>query len=177
MLRMMARMPLRIRSGRPSCIVAAVSPNLHDVWKETFQFDDNFPMSLSALALRSIEQRFGPLEAAMGFGAKSAFWLGVVYSAIPFDSGKPNAFAPVTAAMPHAASYSLGTFAGEAATAWRQSPDDRRSRVAAILCARNCSQPASARLRSNDTLTLKDRRSHGADASPRDLAESALAGC
>ncbi len=151
MLRMMARMPLRIRSGRPSCIVAAVSPNLHDVRRETFQFDDNFPMSLSALALRSIEQRFGPLEVAVGFGAKSAFWLGVVYSAIPFDSGKPNAFAPVTAAMPYAASYPPGTFAGKAATAWRQSPDDRRSAGAAILSPRNCSRPAPARLRSTDT--------------------------
>jgi hypothetical protein len=65
----------------------AVSPNPNDVWRETFQFDDNFRESLSALALRSIEQRFGPLEGAVGFVAKSAFWLGVVYSAIPFDLG------------------------------------------------------------------------------------------
>ena len=40
----------------------------------------------------------------MGFVAKSAFWLGLVYSAIPFDLGKPNAFAPITAAMPYVAS-------------------------------------------------------------------------
>ncbi len=58
----------------------------------------------------------------MGFVAKSAFRLGVVYSAIPFDSGKPNAFAPVTAAMPYAASYPLGAFAGEVTMAWRRVP-------------------------------------------------------
>jgi len=97
-------MPLRIRSGRPSCIVAAVSPDLNDVWRETFQLDDTFQRALAQLALRSIEQRFGPLEAAVGFVAKSAFWLGLVYSAIPFDLGKPNAFAPITAAMPYVAS-------------------------------------------------------------------------
>src|SRR5271165_1238218 len=158
-------MPLRIRSselsGHGLRSIAAVSPNLNDAWRETFQFDDNFPKSLSAPALRSIEQRFGPLEAAVGFVAKSAFWLGVVYSAIPFDLGKPSAFAPVTAAMPYAGSYPLGTFASEAATAWRQSTDDRRpAAVAAILPARNCSRPAPVRLRSDDSLTLKDRRSH-----------------
>jgi hypothetical protein len=158
-------MPLRIRSSELFLhglrSVAAVSPNLNDAWRETFQFDDNFPKSLSAPALRSIEQGFGPLEAGVGFVAKSAFWLGVVYSAIPFDLGKPNAFAPITAAMPYAASYPLGTFASEAATAWRQSTDDRRpAAVAAILRARNCSRPAPARLRSDDNLTSKDRRSH-----------------
>ncbi len=112
----------------------------------------------------------------MGFVAKSAFWLGVVYSAIPFDLGKPSAFAPMTAAMPYAASYKLGAFASKAAIAWRQSTGDRRSAVAAIPCARNCPQPAPAKLRSNDSLTLKDRRSHCADASSRGLADSALAG-
>ena len=113
---------------------------------EAFQFDD---------------KRFGPLEATVGFVAKSAFWLGVVYSAIAFDLGKPNAFAPITAAMPYAASYPLGTFASEAATAWRQSTDDRRPEaIPAILRARNCSRPAPARLRSDDSLILKDRRSH-----------------
>jgi len=173
-------MPLRIRSselsGHGLRSIAAVSPNLNDAWRETFQFDDNFPKSLSAPALRSIEQRFGPLEAAVGFVAKSAFWLGVVYSAIPFDLGKPSAFAPVTAAMPYAGSYPLGTFASEAATAWRQSTDDRRpAAVPAILRARDCSRPAPARVRSNDSLTLKDRRSRAADASPRGLADTALA--
>jgi hypothetical protein len=79
----------------------------------------------------------------VGFVAKSAFWLGVVYSAIPFDLGRPSALAPVTAAMPYAASYPLGAFAGQAATAWRQSTGDRRSAVAAIPCAQSLS--ASAR--------------------------------
>ena len=108
----------------------------------------------------------------MGFGAKSAFWLGVVYSAIPFGLGKPSAFAPMTTA----ASYALGAFASEAAIAWRQSIGDRRSAVAASPCARNHPQPAPAKLRSNDSLTLKDRRGHGADPSSRGLADTALAG-
>ena len=33
----------------------------------------------------------GSLEAAMEFVAKSVFWLGLVYSAMPFDSGTPIA--------------------------------------------------------------------------------------
>jgi hypothetical protein len=72
--------------------------------------------------------------------------------------------------MPYEACYPLGNFADEVVT-----PDDRRLAGAAILSPRNCSRPASARLRSKDTLTLKDRRSLVADASPKDLADSALA--
>ncbi len=109
----------------------------------------------------------------MGFVAKSAFWLGVVYSAMPFDLGKPSAMSPMTAAMPYAASYTLGAFASEAATVWPRSTGDRRQAVAAIPCARNCPQPARARR--DDSLTLKDRRSHGADAFSRGPAHAALA--
>jgi hypothetical protein len=47
----------------------------------------------------------------MGFVAKSAFWLGMVYSAMPFDSGSPIALAPTATAMPPAASSSLESLA------------------------------------------------------------------
>lgn len=112
----------------------------------------------------------------MGFVAKSAFWLGVVYSAMPFDLGKPSAISPMTAAMPYAASYTLGAFASEAATTWRRSTGDRRSAAAANPCARNCAQPELGSGRSNESSTLKDRRNHGADVFPRGLAHAALAG-
>ena len=35
----------------------------------------------------------------MGFVAKSAFWLGLVYSAMPFDAGSPTALAPTGTAI------------------------------------------------------------------------------
>ena len=72
----------------------------------------------------------------MGFVAKSAFWLGLVYSAMPFDTGKPNAFQPKTAAT-------LGTYA----SALRQNADAWRSaiEVAASLCARDCPGAAPAK--------------------------------
>ena len=101
----------------------------------------------------------------MGFVAKSAFWLGLVYSAMPFDSGKPNAFAPMTAAAPYSG-YPLGTYAS--ATTLRQNADDWRSaiEVAASLCARDCSSAAPAKQRSNNAPTLKERAAPGRRSSP-----------
>ena len=90
----------------------------------------------------------------MGFVAKSAFWLGLVYSAMPFDLGKPNAFAPMTGATPYSGDP-LGTYA----RALRQNADDWRSaiEVAASLCARDCPGAAPAKQRSNNAPTLKER--------------------
>jgi|HubBroStandDraft_1064217.scaffolds.fasta_scaffold103147_2 hypothetical protein len=84
----------------------------------------------------------------MGFVAKSAFWLGLVYSAMPFDSGKPNALAP---------GYPLGTYA----SVLRQHADDWRS---AIEVAASLSAPAKQR--SNNAPTLKERAAPGRRLSP-----------
>jgi hypothetical protein len=90
--------------------------------------------------------------------AKSAFWLGLVYSAMPFDSGKPNAFAPMTAATPYS-SYPLGTYASAVSSTLRQNAGDWRSaiEVATSLCARDCSRAAPAKQRSSTAPTLKER--------------------
>jgi hypothetical protein len=84
----------------------------------------------------------------MGFVAKSAFWLGLVYSAMPFDSEKPNALAP---------GYPLATYA----SALRQNADDWRS---AIEVAAALSAPAKQR--SNNAPTLKERAAPGRRPSP-----------
>jgi hypothetical protein len=55
---------------------------------------------------------------------KSAFWLGLVYSAMPFDLGKPNAVAPMTAAAPDSGN-SLGAYA----SALRENADGWRSAI------------------------------------------------
>jgi hypothetical protein len=67
------------------------------------------------------------LEAAVGFVAKSEFWLGLVYAAMPFDSGSPIALAPTATAMPRAASSSLRTHAAAAIPASRQNKVDWKS--------------------------------------------------
>jgi hypothetical protein len=90
----------------------------------------------------------GSLEAAMRFVAKSVFWLGLVYSAMPFDSGTPIALAPTPGAMPGEASSSLESLAAAVIPAARQNPDGWKSavEVAAALCAPNCLRAAAARL-------------------------------
>jgi hypothetical protein len=102
----------------------------------------------------------------VGFVAKSAFWLGLVYSAMPFDLGKPNAFAPMTAAAPYSC-YPLGTYA----SALRQNADDWKSaiEVAASLCARDCSGAALAKQRSNNAPTLKERAAPWRKIVPREI--------
>jgi hypothetical protein len=42
----------------------------------------------------------GPLERALGFAARSIFWLGLVYSNMPFDSGSGRATGPAEAIGP-----------------------------------------------------------------------------
>ena len=95
----------------------------------------------------------------MRFVAKSAFWLGLVYSAMPFDSGIPTALAPTAAAMPRAASSSLEGFASAVIPDSRQNQDGWKSaiEVAAALCADNCFRPSPAGLGSTDIAARKDR--------------------
>jgi hypothetical protein len=94
----------------------------------------------------------------VGFVVKSAFWLGLVYYAMPFDSEKPNAAAPMTAAAAYSG-YPLGTYASVVNSTLRQKADDWRSaiEVAASLCARDCPGAAPAKPRSNSSPTLKER--------------------
>ena len=65
----------------------------------------------------------------MGFVAKSVFWLGLVYSAMPFDSGTPIALAPTPGAMPREASSSLESLAAAVIPAVSQNPDGWKSAV------------------------------------------------
>lgn len=82
----------------------------------------------------------------MGFVAKSTFWLGVVYSAMPFDSGALTAPAPTADATPHATSSSLESFANAVIPGSRQNQDGWKSaaEVAAAFCAHDCLRPLSA---------------------------------
>jgi hypothetical protein len=76
----------------------------------------------------------------MGFVVKSAFWLGLVYSAMPFDSGSPIAVAPTATAPLRAAGSPLGTLAGAVIPPPLQNKNAWKSgmEVAAGLCATNC---------------------------------------
>jgi hypothetical protein len=76
----------------------------------------------------------------MGFVVKSAFWLGLVYSAMPFDSGSPIAVAPTATAPLRATGPPLGTLARavippplQNKNGWKSAMD-----VAAGLCATKC---------------------------------------
>jgi len=79
----------------------------------------------------------------MGFMAKSVFWLGLVYSAMPFDSGSQIALAPTASAAPPWASLSLGSLAGDVIPIPRPNQDDLKSavQIAATLCRRDCFSP------------------------------------
>ena len=95
----------------------------------------------------------------MGFVAKSVFWLGMVYSAMPFDSGSPTALAPTATGTPRADSPSLESFASSVIPALGQTQDGWKSaaEVAAALCAHNCFRPSSSGLSSTDAPPRKNR--------------------
>jgi hypothetical protein len=103
----------------------------------------------------------------VGFVVKSAFWLGLVYYAMPFDSGKPNAVAPMTAAAAYSGAP-LGTYASLVNSTLRQNAGDWRSaiEVAASLCARDCLGAAPAKPRSNNAQPLKERAALARRSSP-----------
>ena len=94
----------------------------------------------------------------MGFVAKSVFWLGLVYSAMPFDLGTSIALAPTPGAMPREASSSLESLAAAVIPAARQNPDGWKSAVeaAAALCAPNCLRAEAAGLSSTGGPPGKD---------------------
>ncbi len=78
----------------------------------------------------------------MGFVVKSVFWLGVVYSAMPFEPLKSPAPQPTAAVPPHAVRDSLAPFsAAVKAASARLSAEDLTSvaQAAWTLCGRNCS--------------------------------------
>jgi hypothetical protein len=84
----------------------------------------------------------------MGFVARSAFWLGLVYAAMPFDSGSPIALAPTGTATSAAASSSLASLASAAIGTSRPNQEGWKSAVeaAAALCSHNCFRPPPAGL-------------------------------
>jgi hypothetical protein len=92
----------------------------------------------------------------MGLVAKSVFWLGMVYSAMPFDSVSPIAVAPAATAMPGS---SLSGFAGAVVPSLGQTQDDLKSavEVAAALCAHHCFRPSPTGLSLTDAPGRKDR--------------------
>jgi hypothetical protein len=65
----------------------------------------------------------------MGFVAKSVFWLGLVYVAMPFDSRTPTALGPIGTAISPRVSPSLGSLAG---------PGIAATQVAAALGSSTC---------------------------------------
>ena len=65
----------RLRSGDP-----------YRRYRQT-QFDDDFRQVRKHRSLWSPSARADLLERALGFVARSIFWLGLVYSSMPFDSG------------------------------------------------------------------------------------------
>jgi hypothetical protein len=60
----------------------------------------------------------------MGLVAKSLFWLGLVYVAMPFDSGMPAPLRPTGTAISPKVSPASGSSAG--------------ARIAAALCSSSC---------------------------------------
>ena len=78
----------------------------------------------------------------MGFVAKSAFWLGIVYSAMPFDSGSP-VMLPLAAGTPSLAGSSPESLASSVIASPGHAQDRWRSAVekAAALSGHNCLSP------------------------------------
>ncbi len=95
----------------------------------------------------------------MGFVAKSTFWLGLVYFAMPFDSGSPIALAPTATAMPRAAGSSFESLASAVIPSSPQNQDRWKSAVeaAAALCAHDCFRPSPAGFSFTDAPARKDR--------------------
>ena len=79
----------------------------------------------------------------MGFVVKSVFWLGMVYSAMPFDSGVRRPLRRRRPEPPAQDSPSLESFASSVIPALGQTQDGWKSaaEVAAALCAHNCFRP------------------------------------
>jgi len=84
----------------------------------------------------------------MGFVVKSAFWLGLVYSAMPFNSGSPAALAPMATLKSPAAGSALGGFASAAIGGLGPNRADWKSaaEAAAALCSPDCFRASPAGL-------------------------------
>jgi hypothetical protein len=76
----------------------------------------------------------------MGFLARSAFWLGLVYSAMPFDSGRPIAVGPTGTAtslegspsLPSLASATIAAAPKGSAEPLRHVPREKSGRAEAV---------------------------------------------
>jgi hypothetical protein len=130
----------RGRSAMVYVPLTRVLSTLNAAWTGNLECDDIFRQGVSVLDPCSIERCSGLAGPAMGFVARSAFWLGLVYSAMPFDSGRPTALAPKGTATSPAASPSLASLASAAVSASRSDQEGWKSAVeaAAALCSPNC---------------------------------------
>jgi hypothetical protein len=81
----------------------------------------------------------------MGFMVKSAFWLGLVYSAMPFEPQKTEATQPLAAVSPAEPSDVLKPYSEAVSAAWRErdSLETLVKVAAAELCGRGCPLPPS----------------------------------
>lgn len=78
----------------------------------------------------------------MGFVVKSAFWLGVVYSAMPFNSQSSDASRPLASAPRPEGGVSLKPYSEAVNAAWREREDlAALVKAAAALCGRDCPLP------------------------------------
>ena len=102
----------------------------------------------------------GPLERTLGFLARSIFWLGLVYSSMPFDSGSRPTISPASAIAPAAALGPIAACAqgltedGDAAV--------EKLRLAAEIASFSArtselARPPPMKPHSADTLSLKDK--------------------
>jgi hypothetical protein len=84
------------------------------------------------------------LDPTTGIVAKSVFWLGLVYSAMPFDSGGTAGLSPASTAIPRATGSSLRSFAGAVMPASRHNQDDWKSAAenAGALSVHDCARPS-----------------------------------
>jgi hypothetical protein len=109
------------------------------------------------------------LEIAMGFLLRSAFWLGIVYSAMPFDAAslRPAAMATapaVVSSLCPLATNALQSCLGAPAAVCGGAPANLCARLQAAAAglteersADAVSAPPKRRRSSNDTLTPGDR--------------------
>jgi hypothetical protein len=112
-----------------------LTPRGRETSNETTLFDRTL-----AFLTHARSRRFRIGGPTMGFVAKSAFWLGLVYSAMPFDSERPTALAAMASAISPVAGPSLASLAGEAILASRSNQNDWKADVqaATALCSQNC---------------------------------------
>ena len=102
----------------------------------------------------------GPLERALGFLARSIFWLGLVYSSMPFDSGSAPAITPASAIAPAAALGAMAACAQGLTEDCRGAVEKLRlaTEIASVSSpVSELARPPPMKPHSADTLSPKDK--------------------